>query len=660
MLLAMVLVRVAIAAGADVDEQSIAKVKAGELTEAKASWWGFDPVDSTKALQAAIDSGARRVVVEDMGTPWIVTPINLASDQEVVFEQGVVVEAKKGEFHGGNDSLFNIVLKQNVSLVGNGAVLRMQRKDYDKPPYAKAEWRHVVNIKSSSNVKLYGLTLAESGGDGIYLGTAKRGVTNKDIHIKDVVCDGNYRQGISVITAESLLIENTTMKNTAGTAPQAGIDFEPNHASERLVNCVMRNCISENNVGCGYVFYVPNLSGQSAPMSVRFENCIARGSNRQAFGFTTGNDDAAGALKGLAEFIDCTFADGAGSAITIRRKPASACRLRFVNCRITNPAKGKPALPAIQFESQVGNTEDIGGVDFVNCVLDDSVERPIMKYTDRAGGLRLVDVTGTVKIQRNESETVHTFTQQWLDSLHSGKVYKRFPRYETGGVRFEPLLAEPSSDDLLLRPFSLRKTGTFVIYARRGEDVEFALRHLQVGKYSGRPMPVVMLTPSGKRIRLGEVPFRQEETFRFEASDTGLYRLPLNCGGNKFQMLSANRPASVSGEDGRIRFIAAMGDFYFFVPPGTKEFGVKIYGEGEGEAVAAAIFGPTGRKLWEQATITVPEQYVAVPDPSQTGKAWRVRFARPVGTTMEDFYLELQGIPPFLSCTPNALLKPVD
>ena len=85
-----------------------------------------------------------------------------------------MVEAKKGEFHGTNDSLFNIVLKKNVSLVGYGAVLRMHRKDYDNPPYKKAEWRHVINVKSSENVKIHGLTLAESGGDGIYLGTAKR------------------------------------------------------------------------------------------------------------------------------------------------------------------------------------------------------------------------------------------------------------------------------------------------------------------------------------------------------------------------------------------------------------------------------------------------------------------------------------------------------
>jgi type 1 glutamine amidotransferase len=46
----------------------------------KASWWGFDERESTKALQAAIDSGADKVIVEDMGLPWIVDKIQLASD----------------------------------------------------------------------------------------------------------------------------------------------------------------------------------------------------------------------------------------------------------------------------------------------------------------------------------------------------------------------------------------------------------------------------------------------------------------------------------------------------------------------------------------------------------------------------------------------------
>ena len=135
-----------------------------------------------------------------------------------------------------------------------------------RSPYKHAEWRHVINLHSCGNIKILGLTLTESGGDGIYLGTGKAGVTNKDILIRDVVCDKNYRQGISVITAENLLIENTMLSNTDGTAPRAGIDFEPNGPTERVVNCVMRNCVAQNNAGCGFVAYIPTLDATSAPV----------------------------------------------------------------------------------------------------------------------------------------------------------------------------------------------------------------------------------------------------------------------------------------------------------------------------------------------------------------------------------------------------------
>ena len=122
----------------------------------------------------------------------------------------------------------------------------------------------MLDLQSCTNVRIYGLTLAESGGDGIYLGTATGSVPSKDIVIKDVVCDKNYRQGISVINAENLLIEDCVLSNTAGTAPAAGIDFEPNAPGERLVNCTLRRVVSQNNAGGGFLLAIPSLTTASA------------------------------------------------------------------------------------------------------------------------------------------------------------------------------------------------------------------------------------------------------------------------------------------------------------------------------------------------------------------------------------------------------------
>lgn len=212
------------------NERAIEEVEQGKRKVAYTSWWGFDPEDATEALQAAIDSSR----------PWVISrTIHLRSNQEIVFEKGIVVEAKQGAFLGKGDCLFLAALQRNITPIGYGATLRMRRLDYTKLPYEKAEWRHALSTRSCENVRVYGLTLASSGGDGIYLGVAKRSIPCRKIHIKDVVCIDNYRQGISVISAENVLMENVVMRDTGGTPPMAGIDFEPNESTERLSNIVM-------------------------------------------------------------------------------------------------------------------------------------------------------------------------------------------------------------------------------------------------------------------------------------------------------------------------------------------------------------------------------------------------------------------------------------
>ena len=262
------------------NEKAIADVAAGRVETAQASWWGFDPQDATNSLQAALNCRAKRVVVEHMGQPWIVKTIRLPSNKEIVFEPGVVVEAKRGEFLGKGDCLFVASGCKRLTLRSTGATFRMHKSDYHKPPYQLAEWRHALSIRGCEDVTVEGLTLADSGGDGIYLGAGSNNATNRNITIRNVVCDGNNRQGISVITAENLLIENCLFRNTRGTAPEAGIDFEPNRPEERLVNCVLRNCRSENNAGHAYHFYLGNMHEKSPPVSIRFENCTSKGCER--------------------------------------------------------------------------------------------------------------------------------------------------------------------------------------------------------------------------------------------------------------------------------------------------------------------------------------------------------------------------------------------
>lgn len=286
------------------NEKAVSEVMNGTRTEANASWWGFNELDSTKALQAAISSKAKKIIVPNMGKPWVVSPIILESDKEIIFEKGVIIAAKPGAFRGATAALFRAINKRNISLNGYGAEFLMRKQDYIKPPYEKAEWRHCITIAGCQNIKIYGLRLANSGGDGIYIG---RGTSISDnIHIKDVISDNHYRQGISIISASNLLIENCIFQNTSGTAPQAGIDFEPNHPDEVLINCKVKGCNILNNTGFGILMHLPNiLNKNSKPISIEIEGCRIFGNKQGAVAITGKITKDFGDTKGSILIRDC-------------------------------------------------------------------------------------------------------------------------------------------------------------------------------------------------------------------------------------------------------------------------------------------------------------------------------------------------------------------
>lgn len=386
---------------------AIADVASGKLTEAKASWWGYDSRDATACLQAAISSGVPRLIVDDVRTPWNVDPITLRSNQVIVFERGVEVVARRGAFRGKADCLFSAYDAENITLEGPGATLRMRRDDYTRSGYERGEWRMVLSFRGCSNVNISGLTLAESGGDGIYLGSSEGEKPCVDVRISGVTCTRNYRQGISVVNAENLLIEDCMFRDTRGVSPQAGIDFEPNRATERLVNCLVRNCVSVGNAGNGFAFYLPRLTQRSEPVSIRLENCRSYSSRANGMHLFTLNRPQS-APPGSVEFDRCTFVGNTRSGVRITDKPDTACRVIFRHCAIEGNAPNWPQDGQINFQNKPDSQHEIGGVDFEHCTIRDTRERPPIAYLDRAGGLPLADITGSLTIYRDgRSETVN-------------------------------------------------------------------------------------------------------------------------------------------------------------------------------------------------------------------------------------------------------------
>jgi hypothetical protein len=259
------------------DATALLAFQEGKRKSVSAAWWGFNSEDATTILQAAFDSGAEIVLVPAMDAPWVVESLFVRSNTFIILEEGVELIAKKGSFLQVSQSLLNLVDIENVKIWGFGATFRMRKEDYMSAPYMKGEWRHTIKIRGGKNISIAGIIAEKSGGDGIYLGRGKKRITNTDIILQDIVLRDHYRQGISVITAENLLIENVQMTGTSGTAPSAGIDFESNHYDEPITHCVLRNCLLANNAGAGLLCVFEHHNRDSAPFDIVLEECTIQG-----------------------------------------------------------------------------------------------------------------------------------------------------------------------------------------------------------------------------------------------------------------------------------------------------------------------------------------------------------------------------------------------
>ena len=642
----------------EVNQEMIDRVAAGEISEARASWWGFDPEDSTEALQAAIDSGASTLIVENMGSPWIVMPIQLASNQEILFEEGCEILARRGAYHGRNDTLVTARDVENVTLRGYGATFRMWRDDYDDPnQYEKAEWRHALSLRGARNMNIYGLTLTESGGDGIYLGVGPGGATNLNVHIKDVVCDRNYRQGISVITAENLLIEDTVMSNTAGTPPAAGIDFEPNWPRERLVNIVMRNCLTENNAGDGYEFYLPNLHAESEPVSIRIENCRSI-NDRIGVRIITGNTPEQ-TVSGSIEFVNTELIRPLGTGIVIGDNPPEGLRITFEDCVLKNPAAEREEIAPITFTARRYAVRDVGGVDFGDLVLHDRIDRDPLAWSSMGFGIHLADVSGTLIIERAGDRTRLELTEERLAQWAPRSEMPNIPQVGLAGLEFTPVVEDaPAGPGFAPATMNIRRRGSAMLYAEQGDEVTITAYHGQVGRSGGTTAPVTVTSPSGEEVVTSAIPFRDEGQVRFTAPETGLYELLAEPGGHFMRFTESSHPLNLSTDDAPLGLIYGGGELYVWVPEGIEEFGVVATGDGTGEAIKIGLFNAEGELVQEEDNVTAAVfLHGRLEAPSQ-GESWKIEISRPSDLFFEDHSLSVRGVPPLLAPSPKALLRP--
>lgn len=265
--------------------------------------YAFSDKDDTEFLQKLLDGDSKKIVIPGNKT-WITKPLFIRNKEnvEIVFERGCTISAKAGEFHDPLDFLITLTDCKNVKLTGYGAALKMRKKDYVSRAYKYSQWRHGIVIFRCENTEIAGFRIQSTGGDGVYIGQrGKEQRACKNITLRDLTLEDNYRQGVSVISADGFLMENCVVFGTGGHLPKSGIDFEPNNEYEVFNNCIVRNCSFMFNKGSGIHIYLYYFNEKSAPVDITIENCIS------AHNLAAVSVMKAGKARGKITFINCDF-----------------------------------------------------------------------------------------------------------------------------------------------------------------------------------------------------------------------------------------------------------------------------------------------------------------------------------------------------------------
>lgn len=333
-----------------------------------------DGKDETAAFQRALNAAVGKIlyIPKQNRNYYLTGQLIIPTNSFLVFDSNVIIQSKDdlNQSHANFEALFRIENVNNVNIQANNALFRMNKSVY------KGEHNHIFMINGASNITINKARANDSGGDGFYIGaykTPKKYCEN--IKITNSVANNNRRQGISVISAKNLLIEDCIFRNTKGTSPEAGLDIEPNKFDDILENIIVRRCKSEGNSGRGFMLAISSFDSKSKEVSIRFENCESL-DNSVGFASVYFLDGGTGTIT----FENCKAIRSKYSGFLEASCSATGILKKYINCEAissnrsrNNSQSGSYASSFYIFESSRQPRTTIGNSIFENCksIVDD-------------------------------------------------------------------------------------------------------------------------------------------------------------------------------------------------------------------------------------------------------------------------------------------------
>ncbi|MFA6102689.1 MAG: LamG-like jellyroll fold domain-containing protein [Victivallaceae bacterium] len=380
---------------------------------------------------------------------WPVCPLFFNHDStEIHLDANTVLEAKTGGYPNGTNCVLRATQLSNIKVTGDtGAKILMHKEEYAL--LATAEWRTAISFYACSNVTVSGLTLANTGGDGISLYSASEvpdaNTYCSNVAITNVVVDGAARNGLAAVSVDGLTVTGCTFKNTQGQGnaaaggPWAGIDLEPDYPTQILKNIVIDNCSFLNNRRRGLLLHAIKLNGSTQILNITVQNCIMQ--NNGWYGIQVSYVPASLSDSSSVVFQDCIISDNKLLGVCVYNKARDAGTLSFTNCYLkNNNLTGYSPEPVNVYDQTafviynlLGTTEVGGNIQLNNIVVEQPTNRSVSHFLqiDGTDDALIDNVSGTIYASCGTLSTVNTTNINVTTASNAAQSYWKLD--ETGG-----------------------------------------------------------------------------------------------------------------------------------------------------------------------------------------------------------------------------------